>query len=959
MALGIIGSNATFDAFVQFAETQHAAGKDKAIARFEKPDAAGLGGIANRTIIPGKGDWVGIGAGRLASLKKANNITRDAFMKAVSDMFGGMNRIPASVKEAMKLEDYGKGKPLTARRILAVKDAIEKSGFLEQMAEQKAFEASISKFKDQAGMETKALSMGYSKGELPKLAKAVNLYAQASGCSEAEALEQVSTPGSKANRLMNYGGRFLQSADNFKNGLRLMDSFKGWFAETYAKFESMKDGRSLKYEDGMSMTLLNTSATAFSEINLLATEKFVFEEFAVNDSIDLAETDTNKNFGIENNTAASCILRGFSSARTQTFAQIPPEKRSLFLKALTVMVPPSASNAAEAGVSHSKRNTLLTRQIGILTARVLKNFDQIANLQDSGKFTQANLVKTCFPEIPKPGEDPMAKLKALYGQWEDCTAEEPLKEPLHRYPPDLSTPIQDTMEATGCSTEDAYEMVMGRKQLPTLQYYSSGTLSLASFGGSLDEARNQLAGDLHRAEGYFYDTDGKQLLGDKDGVFRFNLPGGKCLVATKSGTVNDSGKAVVAGLEELCGKVHPRQTSSLLMMTSQSGLGPLRGALSAYGIKSTEHSAVDFTITKDDKTGDITVRYSSPKVLPFSFEWTATVSPDGYVTTTPLRFTDEATLKEEMSVTAAAIKDSAKGIAHDGSEKKALADKTAEMMVSLAKPDRDLMALLRMNNRKVALGLMLNGANHIRSEAKIAQGLENLRENINELRMAANGNKRIFDIGMTRLASFGGTALKSGMIAKMCELIAKEDLGWLRELNPSSSPEKICENICRLDNLMVKIRSESKVLLSFNEVFMDETSTANMMILGLIFAHCDEKTLGGIKDALCSENCLKMMNGLDKLDHGYFPQGKKIQPELRIAMSDYAGRFNMVALQEMRGTVNEVMGLPDNDDSLGFYSKHSISDSSFGKMVDIIESSVLKTRSLNTEKATNHTKYEP
>ena len=28
MALGIIGSNATFDAFVQFAETQHAAGKD-------------------------------------------------------------------------------------------------------------------------------------------------------------------------------------------------------------------------------------------------------------------------------------------------------------------------------------------------------------------------------------------------------------------------------------------------------------------------------------------------------------------------------------------------------------------------------------------------------------------------------------------------------------------------------------------------------------------------------------------------------------------------------------------------------------------------------------------------------------------------------------------------------------------------------------------------------------------
>ena len=115
--------NAQFQQFVDFAETAAAAGKQKAIARV---DAGELGGIVNRTIKPGSGDWVGIGVGRLASLKRANNITRDAFMKAVADMFGGMSHIPASVKDAMKLEDYGKGKPLTARRILAVKDAIEK-----------------------------------------------------------------------------------------------------------------------------------------------------------------------------------------------------------------------------------------------------------------------------------------------------------------------------------------------------------------------------------------------------------------------------------------------------------------------------------------------------------------------------------------------------------------------------------------------------------------------------------------------------------------------------------------------------------------------------------------------------------------------------------------------------------------------------------------------------------------
>ena len=114
--------NAQFQQFADFAETAVKAGKEKAIARL---DVGELGGIANRTIKPGSGDWVGIGVGRLSSLKKANNTTRDAFMKAVADMFGGENHIPDSVKVAMKLEDYGKGKPLTARRILAVKAAID------------------------------------------------------------------------------------------------------------------------------------------------------------------------------------------------------------------------------------------------------------------------------------------------------------------------------------------------------------------------------------------------------------------------------------------------------------------------------------------------------------------------------------------------------------------------------------------------------------------------------------------------------------------------------------------------------------------------------------------------------------------------------------------------------------------------------------------------------------------
>ena len=95
---------AEFQQFVQFAETAIASGKRKAIARVETSE---VGGIANRTIKSGSGDWVGIGVGRLASLKKANNTTRATFLKAVSDMFGGQDHIPESVQAAMKMEDYG------------------------------------------------------------------------------------------------------------------------------------------------------------------------------------------------------------------------------------------------------------------------------------------------------------------------------------------------------------------------------------------------------------------------------------------------------------------------------------------------------------------------------------------------------------------------------------------------------------------------------------------------------------------------------------------------------------------------------------------------------------------------------------------------------------------------------------------------------------------------------------
>ena len=62
---------------------------------------------------------------RSPDLKRANNSVRTEFRNTVAKMFGGAERIPPSVLEAMNIQDYEKGKPLTADRILDVYAAIK------------------------------------------------------------------------------------------------------------------------------------------------------------------------------------------------------------------------------------------------------------------------------------------------------------------------------------------------------------------------------------------------------------------------------------------------------------------------------------------------------------------------------------------------------------------------------------------------------------------------------------------------------------------------------------------------------------------------------------------------------------------------------------------------------------------------------------------------------------------
>lgn len=114
--------SAQFTKFTQFAADSIARGEKGAdtIARLDAEDP--LGG---RTILAKTGDKIGKWV-RSGSLKETNDRVRELFRQTVADMFGGVERIPESVLKAMKLEDYGCGKPLSARRINLVKAAVDR-----------------------------------------------------------------------------------------------------------------------------------------------------------------------------------------------------------------------------------------------------------------------------------------------------------------------------------------------------------------------------------------------------------------------------------------------------------------------------------------------------------------------------------------------------------------------------------------------------------------------------------------------------------------------------------------------------------------------------------------------------------------------------------------------------------------------------------------------------------------
>ncbi len=158
-----IDNNAQFDAFVRFATT---ATSSKSIARIS--DTADP--LGTRDIQVQHHDRVGAFF-RSSDVKGQNDMTRTRFKESIIAMFGGEEKIPQSVKDAMKFDkDFDQGKPLTARRIIAVKTAIDNLNTRFETAMQNARE-SVSELYDTADAGNLTLSDGsrFTRNQLDTL----------------------------------------------------------------------------------------------------------------------------------------------------------------------------------------------------------------------------------------------------------------------------------------------------------------------------------------------------------------------------------------------------------------------------------------------------------------------------------------------------------------------------------------------------------------------------------------------------------------------------------------------------------------------------------------------------------------------------------------------------------------------------------------------------------------------
>ena len=493
-----------------------------------------------------------------------------------------------------------------------------KAGIIAARGDAAAAAAATREFLDGPGA-ARALQAGFLAAELPRLAKLYAFYKAAAGATAEDALAAVLDPASKASRLMSYGGRFAENVENFRAGLRLLDSFGEWY-------DRLVDGIQTGKTD--TPTLVNGNANHLEARHKHAHERFIFEEIAVNPSLTLSPADPEDLFGMKNNPATRFVGRNYMESMTNTLAGIPPARRSLLYAVFDAMAPLKRHPGDKSAGTRISMHT-------VLASRVLKNYDAVAALRDASQLDRAHIIQLLFSDFGIP---PNATNQQIYGIYSDAMFALSANE--LRTNPELMGVAQLMLEHTGATKQEVVDSLLQNQPLPNAPFVCTVATPYEQLGDPA-RARASLLGDLHRAEIPTYTEGENNVIPGDNAVFQFRFPDGQTLVAKTGNPAKDpevaaSGNAIADKVAALCGNVHPAQVSAVYYALSQSGLSALKRGLVAYGINSNEHTPVTFTLERDTQTGDVTIRYREPEGFPIHFGWQTTIHLDGSGESTPM-----------------------------------------------------------------------------------------------------------------------------------------------------------------------------------------------------------------------------------------------------------------------------------------------------------------------------------
>ena len=803
-----INSNysASFQQFVDFADKAYAANKEDTFARFK--------GMTQE-------DYQGSFASflRTSEMKAANDEVRAQFRKAVADMFGGEKFIPDLVRDNMKLEDFGKGKPLTARRIKLVKTAIDTLGG--------------GKFAGGASVD-KARSMGYLPHELPKLARVANLYQQATDCTDAEAEAAALDPNSNARRLFDCGGRFTLNAGNFKKGLSLMGKFADWYANIH---DDRKVG---KLDTPTKLNLVDSLCCRSADKAVL---KFLLEEIAVNGGIPLDANNPEAVFGMAKNPAMRFVGRGYTMSFANSLAQIPPEKRSVLYAVFDAFDKLPANAAQLAGRDKISQNALLA-------ARVMKHFDAVTALQAKGKLDRAHLVPLLYSDFNVPANATNAQINGAYET--KLVAHGEIVGALHML-----------VESSGATMDEAVAAINDGRRLDNAPGITSFHGHLEELDGTAAGGRATMIGDLVRPSTPTLIANKAFAIPPENAKFVFHFPDGETLAAKfgsiEAEDVQQSCDAIADKLEAFCGGVHPKQLSSVYFSLSQSGIGGnIKGGLLAQGIQSNEHMAVTFTLSRNDETGAVTIKYSEPEGLPVKFNWTTTIDVDGNAVTTPMRI-DYGQYEAEAMTHADGI-----AVKLPGNDR-AAADALIRETLAYCGDDFDLKDIVS----KYIYDLCLNGAGNQRSPDQIKAKVDALRANLAEIRATANGNDAAEKAGVRFLHCLCGKSVQPGFIGKFMKATLTAQPGEYAKLSPASTPKQLVQAVIDMRAAIDKVLRGTHVTDVLDGD--PEITAATDFAASLIFSRFPAAKLQAAADAFRSEKALKLRSLVSAIEGGDYP----------------------------------------------------------------------------------------